>query len=103
MPPPPPPPPPARPRCAAAHIRVSPRAIVVKSEIERAIVLKSEIERPIVLGHAPIVQGPIVFISETNRPIVLGSIVFMHQFYNYSKQSKTHYAIRLYLQYYIEL
>ena len=58
---------------------------MVKSEIERAIVLKSEIERPIVLGHAPIVRGPIVFISETNRPIVLGSIVFIHYYYNYSQ------------------
>ena len=57
---------------------------MVKSEMERAIVLKSQTNWPIVLGHAPIVQGPIVFISETNRPIVLGSIVFISHYYNYS-------------------
>ena len=66
--PPPLPPPPPRPPCRAALQRtlgVSPRAIVVKSEIERPSVAGSEISRPIV-------RGPIVFISETNRPIVLG-------------------------------
>ena len=72
-------------RCSARTLGVSPRAIVVKSEIERAIVLKSEIERPIVLGHAPIVRGPIVFISETNRPIVLGSFVMRQQNTHYSR------------------
>ena len=41
----------ARPRCAAAHIRV--RAIVLKSEIKRPIVAGSEINWPIVLSHAP--------------------------------------------------